>query len=155
METLEEILAHHGIKGMKWGVRRVRNASGELVEVQMHKNPIGQVYKTSGGQNHPTHPDAEKAMKVRQQVKGSGLHSVSNKELQDAVNRMNLEMNYVRAVQTRQGKTRLQKAQEFTKQLLGLGKSANEAMDFAKSPAGQEMQKKFKQAKAATATKVS
>lgn len=128
---VSSILAHHGVKGQKWGVRRMRNATGELVDVQTHKNPIGQVYKTSGGQNHPTHPDAEKAMKVRQKVAGSGTHAVSNKDLQEAINRMNLEQNYARAIESRKGKSKLQKGAEFVKLLLGVSKNTNDTFKNA------------------------
>lgn len=69
METIDEFLAHYGIRGMKWGVRR-KNAPSV------------------------SSPDATKAKEVAAVVKKHGTKAVSNKELQDLVTRMNLEQQY-------------------------------------------------------------
>lgn len=73
MPTLEEVLEHHGIKGMKWGVRRNKTPSVQLAPSDDHKNAHGArtIAKTSGG-----------------------THALSNKEIQDVVTRMNLEKQY-------------------------------------------------------------
>ena len=64
----EEILEHHGIKGMHWGVRR--------------KNP-------SAGP--PVSEDHQRVSALRTRRKGSGTRTLSNKELQDLITRLNLE----------------------------------------------------------------
>lgn len=69
-ETLDEVLAHHGIKGMKWGVRR--------------KNPSGE----------PPSEDAAKANASRAKAKTSSTDVLSDEELRKLVNRMNLEQQY-------------------------------------------------------------
>ena len=87
--TIDTVLAHHGVKGMKWGVRKSR----ETVPVSTKTAP-GRKVKTSGGQNHSPSEDAIKAAKIRQQAKKSTTDSLSNKDLQDLVTRMNLEQQY-------------------------------------------------------------
>lgn len=90
----DDILAHHGIKGQRWGVRR-RNPSGpESVSVKLNKH--GQIAKTSGGRNQPAHEDAIRAAIGKRVVKSSGTHALSNQQLQDLVTRMNLESQYGR-----------------------------------------------------------
>lgn len=69
MSHAEEFLAHFGVKGMRWGVR--------------------------GGKGTPS-ADSARSTTVRTTVKKSGVKSVSNKDLQDAINRMQLEQNFKR-----------------------------------------------------------
>lgn len=71
MEKSEEFISHFGVKGMKWGVRKAakRAASSE---------------------------DARNAQDAHDKSKKAGLHSLSNKELQDLVTRMNLEQQFNR-----------------------------------------------------------
>jgi hypothetical protein len=72
-------LKHFGIKGMKWGIRRERGPDG-----------------TVGGA-HPASEDAVRAVKTQQTIKATGsLNSVSSKDLQHLVNRMNLEQSYIK-----------------------------------------------------------
>ena len=61
-------LYHHGIKGQKWGVRRYQNADGTL---------------TSAGK------------KRRKENYLNEAKSMSNEELREKVNRMNLEKRYI------------------------------------------------------------
>lgn len=63
-DTLEDFLEHYGVKGMQWGVRRKRRSSSD-----------------SGGES--SSGGSKRSIK-----------SVSDAELQAAVNRMNLEKQY-------------------------------------------------------------
>lgn len=67
---LEDYLEHYGIKGQKWGVRRTPKQLGKGSE------------------------DFERAFAARTKATTQGRHTLSNKELQDAVTRMNLERQY-------------------------------------------------------------
>jgi len=107
-----EILEHFGVKGMHWGIRReeLRTASAtrrgaKETERRIKRAPspvrvvdtIGSssVSKTKlkavGGEDHPAHEDAIKVAAARQKMKKSGIHTLSNAELQQMAARMNLE----------------------------------------------------------------
>ena len=83
---LEEVLAHHGVKGMRWGKRKDRSPTSVTVST----TPKGKV-KTTGGKNQPAHEDAVTAKVAIQKAKASGIQSLSNKELQALTTRLDLE----------------------------------------------------------------
>lgn len=71
----------YGIKGMRWGVRR---SDKELNAAR------------KDGKKQPADEDAVNAVKTAQKINSAGsLNVVSSKELQQLVNRMNLEKQYV------------------------------------------------------------
>lgn len=83
---VETYLEHYGVKGMRWG-KTTKSAPTSEVSVTQK----GKKLKTSGGQGVKPHADAVTAAKTKQQVSASGVHSVSNKDLQALAQRMNLE----------------------------------------------------------------
>lgn len=121
-------LEHYGVKGMKWGKRQASGPSG--VEL----TPKGRRLKAKGGQGHPTHEDAASAATSKQIANKSGKHALSNKDLQAAVTRMNLEKQFDQ-LNTKTGPVAT--GQKFVKTLLGVGKTGNEVIAFNNSPAGR------------------
>lgn len=91
MDIIENILAHHGVKGMKWGVRR-RDKTPTTPEVSQK----GKKLKSKGGENQPAHEDAIKARQSAQIAKESGHIALSNKELEDYARRLDLEQRVKR-----------------------------------------------------------
>lgn len=91
-DDLNDILAHYGVKGMKWGVRRRSSVPDGKVQVSQAKP--GAKLKTAGGKGFKADPDAIAARASAQVVKKSGTAALSNKELQALVTRMNLEQQY-------------------------------------------------------------
>lgn len=111
--SLDDVLAHYGIKGMKWGVRRTRKQIDADSE------------------------DASRVKATKAKARTNKTTSVlSNKELQDVITRMNLEQQYSRLTvnDTTRGKV-----QSTVKDLLGVGKTYNEVLNFANSPAGRQI----------------
>lgn len=83
MSSLDDGLAHYGVKGMKWGKRKAPSE----VTVRTDHNKI----KTSGGVKQPAHPDAAEAKVAIQKLKKSGPNALSNRELKLVATRLNLE----------------------------------------------------------------
>lgn len=72
----EEFLSHFGVKGMKWGVVRDRVRGNAAVKL------------ASASDDH------KRANSVKTKAKVVGVHTLSNKELQEVITRMNLEVSY-------------------------------------------------------------
>jgi hypothetical protein len=73
MQTVDDFLAHYGVKGMRWGTRK----AAQLPKEEASK-------------------DAQTALELRARAKRSKAKALSNAELQAAINRMQLEQNFKR-----------------------------------------------------------
>ena len=138
-EFVGDFLAHYGVKGMRWGVRKSDPVpSGETRITQK-----GKKLKGEGGKDIPAHPDARRAAESKQKAKGSGLQALSNKELKDLQTRMNLEQN-VRELTVKEKNANANPAAKFIKRtLLNSGKNeVQQASNRATSKAVANMMKK-------------
>lgn len=119
-DVVDNLLAHYGVKGMRWGVRRQRSSS---VTVSDKRKKL----KTRGGSGLPAHSDAVRARTIGQRGRSSGLKSLSNDELNEFSRRLSLEQNVRRLqyqdaplakkfVLTLVGKTGQQQAQDVANQ---------------------------------------
>lgn len=76
MDAVENFLAHYGVKGMRWGVRRSKsNQAGGAAAAQRTE-------------------DAQKTHEVIQRISKHGIGSASNSDLKMLEQRIKLEMKY-------------------------------------------------------------
>ena len=90
-------LYHHGIRGMKWGVRRYQNKDGSLTNAG--KKRYNQQALTEA------HEDYKKAHDRK------SVSSMSDSELKNRLNRLNMERNYNQLTydETHRGKAAVKK----------------------------------------------
>jgi hypothetical protein len=129
----ENFFRHFGVKGMKWGQHRSTMDKGATA-VEVHAK-AGKQVKVTGGKHHPPHEDAIKAAISKQKARKSTTASLSNKELQDLVSRLNLEQQYSRLIATDPGAA--SDVQKFLKKASVVGKTVNDVHTFLNSPAGK------------------
>lgn len=85
--TADNFLAHYGVKGMKWGVRRKLKDRASKSAAKAKKD-IKEEFK------RPVSSDAKGTNSSKSRAKSHGTDALSNKELKDLVTRMNLEQQY-------------------------------------------------------------
>ena len=91
----DAVLAHYGVKGMKWGVRRADRKARKLAPTEVQTKVVpGARVQTSGGRNQKPSEDAIRVATNRQKARASTPDALSTKELQEMVTRMNLEQQY-------------------------------------------------------------
>jgi hypothetical protein len=115
-------LAHVGIKGMKWGIRR---SDTQLAKASSHPG---------------TSDDAAKAKATLSAIKKGGTSAVSDADLNHLVNRINLEKRYS---EIKSSTSLSKKTHTKMRSLLSVGDTINTAVKFAGSPAGRILASKL------------
>lgn len=131
-------LAHHGIKGMRWGVRRTKKQLGntsspsgskprkEISEEQSDKAKKSVASEAAGIARNAKDIHGAISNIRRASKKGEDLSKISDSELRDKVNRMNLEQQYSRLSgdKTSKGETYVSNALSIAGSTLAAGASA-------------------------------
>lgn len=94
-------LAHYGVKGMKWGIRRDNAVSG------------GKRAATAAYNYAKPAPDAVRAKKIKTRAKVVGVDALSNQDLQGLITRMNLERQFSELKQVEQAETYVGKGKKW------------------------------------------
>lgn len=82
-------LCHHGIKGMRWGIRRTPAQLG-------HKTKSGK--SSSSGKKPEPEKKSEKTSSETEAPKKKSISEMSDDELRAAINRIQLEKSYAAAI---------------------------------------------------------
>lgn len=126
-------LVHFGVKGQKWGFRR---SDAQLATAAKARADA---------------PDAVRAGETLSAIKSKGsLSAVSDADLNHLVNRINLEKRYAEV-----DPSVFTKGHKAIKTTLDVGRTMNEAIKFAKSPAGQLLSSALRGSKGRHVTPVS
>ncbi len=103
----DDILYHHGVKGMKWGIRKASRQT---------RRADRKDYRRRKRANPSAKKAYNKSIKKNIKTKYTDIQEMSTKDLQERVNRMNLERQYASLLKTQ--KQAVSKGKVETKKLL-------------------------------------
>lgn len=121
-------LRHHGIKGQKWGIRRFQNKDGSLTPAGA-KRYSADDYKSALDKVNKADKTLKDVKKMRNEAEAKtyekkikyDLSKMSDKDLQQAVNRLNMEERYTQVMAQRH---RLEQGEDKVNKILNVAGSA-------------------------------
>lgn len=85
-------LMHHGIHGMRWGVRRYQNKDGSLTAAGRKRiNQLDSEYQKLTGKKLSESSESNTVKKTS--TKPKSISKMTNEEIQEKINRITLEQN--------------------------------------------------------------
>lgn len=122
-------LMHYGVIGMKWGVRKKRVQGPQPARSKMTADDYRSIKKTIDTSNSVVNETSRikgEVKRKKQSQKTYDLSKMSDKELREVVNRMNMEQQYssLMASQTNRGKDRVDRILDNVGTALTIGSSA-------------------------------
>ncbi len=85
----DDYLVHHGVKGMKWGVRKDRSSGGKSSSIKSTT-----IKKARAARNVYRNVTGSKRSAAMTKYRKKNIDGMSDADLRKAVNRMNLERQY-------------------------------------------------------------
>lgn len=99
-----DTLAHHGIRGMRWGVRRYQNKDGSLTSAGRKKMAkLDKEYSKLTGQKRTT------------ESPNTRLSKMTDDEIRARINRINLERDYLDLINNQDSINKQSKGKSFIK----------------------------------------
>lgn len=149
MTSIDDFLAHHGVKGMKWGIHRsLRGGSGKTSSATAAAAKPKHGHSSAGhlpeGVHHVTltaaknrhhSEDAITYKSLQKKVKKHSVHSLSNDELRKLTSRFDLEQKYSKMAAAQREKKKSPVGRAFFKVI-------SKAGDTAMTEVGQALGKK-------------
>lgn len=87
-------LMHHGIHGMRWGVRRYQNKDGSLTAAGRKRiNQLDSEYQRLTGKKLSKSSADVKKTESKPKSKSKSISEMTNEEIQEKINRITLEQN--------------------------------------------------------------
>jgi hypothetical protein len=97
-DDVQTVIAHYGVKGMKWGVRKnearlLPGASTSMKVGRAAGNAVARRRKKPSS-SEPSSEDFSRATNLHSRAKSHGTRVLSNQEMRKVIERMNLEKQY-------------------------------------------------------------
>lgn len=128
---MEPIIQHHGILGMRWGVRRERGSDGL----------VGSSKSTSAQRKELRDMEKKKKILSSPKLLAKNLDKFSKEEVDQAISRMRLNRDF-RQLEL----SEIKAGSDYVNAYLALGTSAAAAYGLYKSPLGQAVSESIKKA---------
>lgn len=136
-------LYHHGVRGMKWGIRRKTGPNGLVVGTPEHHAKAAsdaKRVKVSTLKTKHHSEEARQAHEIAKKVQKHGVHSLSNDELRALTARFDLEQKFSKMHETQKSKKH-KKKKAVSDFILDVGKAT--LSDVAKQHAKSRVLNKF------------
>lgn len=125
-ESIPDFMAHHGVKGMRWGVRK--------------SEPSG----SSSSSNAHASQDHLEVEAHRAKAKEHGVKALSNDDLQKVLTRLDLEQRLKTHGDKSSKTTSFDKGHGHIKRIISVGKTINDIHNTVNGPVGKAVKTAYK-----------